>query len=217
VTSTVVTRFGAARRRVGDQRGPAGRVQPRERLVEQQDFRLEHQRARQGHALRFTTRERPRLSRRERAHAEALEPRRHARRGDGGGDAAKAQAEPDVVSRRGVRQQRLLEHSGYPAPLGQRVASIHWPVVEPYGAGLRALQQPEHAQQRGLTTAVGAHERQQLAGRHVQRGDVQHEARRMHAAHVAQGEHRAHAGSTWIEPRWIENSQRRSRSISRIS
>ena len=61
---------------------------------------------------------------RERAHAEPLEPRapRAARRA--GGDAAKAQAEPDVVGDGHVGQQRLLEHRRHPAPLGQRVARV---------------------------------------------------------------------------------------------
>ena len=48
----------------------------------------------------------------------------------------------------------------------------------------------------------------------VVRGEITREIRRTIAQREDGG---GHAGRTWIEPRWIENCQRRSRSISRIS
>ena len=161
--------------------------------------------------------ERPRLSRRERAHAEALEPRRHARRGGVGGDAAKAQAEPDVVARRGVRQQRLWNTVAIrrrSASASRASTGRSWNLrCRPPGAP--AI--PSTRSSVDLPLPLGPMIASSSPAATSSARDVQHEARRMHAAHVAQGEHRAHAGSTWIEPRWIENSQRRSRSISRIS
>src|SRR6185369_1056867 len=75
----------------------------------------------------------------------------------------------------------------------------------------------ERAQQRGLAAAVGTDHGEDLARVHVERRHLQREAAGVAEADVAQRDDAGHAGSTWIDPRWIENSQRRSRSISRIS
>jgi hypothetical protein len=186
------------------------------RLVEQQHLGLEHQRARQRHPLGLAARQRAGRPPGEGADAQALEPVPDAPPGGVPGDAPEAEAERDVGGDAGVGQQRLLEHRGHAPPRGQGVARVHRATADQHLPGVGTLQQPQHPQQRGLAAAVGADDRQHLAGCHVERGHLEREAA-VAAAHVAERDHRRHAGSTWMEPRWIENSQRRSCSMSRIS
>src|SRR5207237_1280010 len=194
----------------------------RERLVEQQHLGLEDGGAGQRHALRLAPGERVRGARGQRGHTEALEPARRPRRRLGGRHAAEAQAEARVVADAGVGEQRFLEHGGYPPALGERLARVHSLAAEEHPPLVGALEQPEDAQQRRLAAAVGPDHAQDLTRDHVERGNVERIAAGVAAPDVAQGQdggsgRRAREGSTWIEPRWIENCQRRSRSISRIS
>ena len=189
---------------VGDERGAGGLIEPRKRLVEEQDSRLQHERPRQRHALRL-------------AAGQALQPPRGPARRDLAMDATEAEAEGDIAGDRRIGQPRLLEHRGHAAALGQRLAGVDRAAAHEDLAGLGPLEQAEHAQQRRLAAAVGADDGQHLGRTHVERLDLQREAGRIAEANAAEREQRRHAGSTWIEPRWMENSQRRSRSISRIS
>src|SRR6267142_1075883 len=174
-------------------------------------------RAGQCHALGLAARERARRPLGQRGHAEALQPVAHARAGRLAADAAEAETEGHVGGHARVGEQRILEHRGHAPPLGEAVTSVHDAPGDADLARLRPLQQSQHAQQRGLAAAVRPDHREHLGGPDLQRRHVEREATRVAEADVAQRDERRHAGRTWIEPRWIENSQRRSRSISRIS
>jgi hypothetical protein len=128
-----------------------------------------------------------------------------------------AQPQRDVVGDGAAREQRLLEHRRHPAPLAQRVARVHLAALEADGAVGRRFQQAEHAEQRGLAAAVRTDDGEDLARPDGQRGDVEDRPAAVAHPHALEREQGGHAGSTWIEPRWIENSHARSRSISRIS
>src|SRR5204863_7710423 len=102
------------------------------------------------------------------------------------------------------------------------LARVHGPAAEEHPALVGALEQPEDAQQRRLAAAVGPDHAEDFARDHVERRNVEGIAVGIAAPDVAQAQdgrdcRRAHAGSTWIEPRWIENCQPRARSVSRVS
>jgi hypothetical protein len=169
--------------------------------------------------LRFTARQRSGRTRGEAGDAEAFQPARDPSAAGGRGHAAKPQAEGDVVGDRRVGEQRLLEHGGHPAALAEGVAPVDRAPPHEHLPRIGTLEQPEHAQQRRFAGAVRADDGEHLTGEDVEGADVERIPVAIATADVTQGEHgaRRHAGSTWIEPRWIENCQRRSRSISRIS
>jgi len=127
------------------QRGPCWRVEPRERLVEQQQLRLEHERPRQRHALRLASRELPRPLIPEGRDVEALEPPLDARPVRVVAEAAEPQSQRDVLGDGHVGQERALEHRRHPPPLGQRVPRIHRAIVNPHDAPRGTLEQPDDA------------------------------------------------------------------------
>ena len=204
---------------VRQQRGPGRRVEPGERFVEQQHLGLEHEGPCQGDALRLAPGERPRALVAERRDVEPLEPSLDARAVRLVAETAEPQSERDVVRDGHVGQERALEDRRHPPPLGQRVSRVHRTVVEPHGTPGGTLEQPGDPQERRLAAAIRADHGQDLAAGKAERGHVEHGGAAVGHLYARQldDRRRRHVGRTWIEPRWIENSQCRSRSISRIS
>ena len=154
----------------------------------------------------------------ERRDAEPLEPAADAR-APLVSSAAELQPQRDVLGDGHVGEQRMLEHHRHASPLRQGMRRIDRPAAESNDAPGRALEQAGDAKQRRLAAAVRTDDRQNLAlvdaeGRHIEHGRAA--VGHLHVVQLDDGGLR-HVGRTWIEPRWIENSQRRSRSISRIS
>ena len=90
------------------------------------------------------------------------------------------------------------------------------PVVEL--AGIRRLEKTQDAEQRGLSRAIRADHGQHLAGHHGEMRHVEDGAAVVGHSDAGQLDDGGHAdGRTWMEPRCMESSQRRSRPISRIS
>jgi len=137
-------------------------VEVGERLVEQQQPRLDHQRAREGHALLLAAGELARVAlaqARELHHREhGIDPALHLR----GGDLAHLQAEAEVLADVHVREERVvLEHHADVPPLGGQHGDVG--AVEGDGATGRELEPGDAAQGRGLAAAGGAEQRDELA------------------------------------------------------
>ena len=146
-------------------------VEVRERLVEQQDLRLEHEGARQRDALLLPAGELRGSALRERAHLHHAERVR-----DLLGDlllalAPDAQAVRDVLEHRHVRPDRVgLEHHREAALLGRDVHALRRRIdggaADADLARARLLQPRDGAQRRGLAAAGRTEQRQLLAGLH---------------------------------------------------
>src|SRR5213078_3291126 len=151
--------------------------------------------------------------------AEPLEPAADPRRAEVGAHTTEGETQRDVLGDRHVGEQRLLEHHRHPPPLGECVSRVHHAPAEAHPPRGRPLEEPGHAQKRGLAAAVRPDHREHLALGDRERADVEHVGPAVAHAHARERQDggRHQAGSTWIEPRWIESCHRRSRSISRIS
>ena len=149
-------------------------VERSERLVEQEDARLGGERAGEGDALLFASRER-----RHGAVLESGEPDEVQRLPDACRDllrrvAAHAQAERDVATHVEVVEQGVvLEHHPDPAPVrrnGREVVS-----VEEHAAAIRLLQPGDDAQERALARPARPEHSDDLALGHVERHAVERE------------------------------------------
>jgi len=165
--------------------GARGRVEPGERLVEQEHLGLEHERARQRHALRLASRERSRPLTSERRDREPLEPALDARAAI---VRAAAEREPQrhVLGDGHVGQERMLEDGRHPPALGQRVRGVGRAPAKPNDALARALEQSGDAQQRRLAAAVRADHDQDLALVDPERRHVEHRRAAVAYPHAGQ-------------------------------
>ena len=143
-------------------------VQVGQRLVEQQDARLEYQRPRQGDALLLTSRKLGRITAAQRGQSDQLE-----RRLDTSGDlvarpAAHLQAKRDVVPHGHVRPQRvaLEDHRRWPA-LGRLFENAD--AVDAHVARVRLEESADHAQRRRLAAAGWSQQTHELAVIHFER------------------------------------------------
>ena len=112
VTSTMVVPVRCQRSSSSAlKRSRVKRIERAERLVEQQDLRLAHERARDRGALAHAARQLVRVGVGERGHADQLEQSARAVAALGTGDAGQLERKRDVVDGRAPRQQaRLLEN-----------------------------------------------------------------------------------------------------------
>jgi hypothetical protein len=137
-----------------------------QRLVEQEDLRIAHDRAAHRHPLALPARQLARITFEQLAQAQdvgrALDPL-----GDGRlVDLGQHQRERHVVPDRHVRIQRIvLEHHRNVALLGLHI--VDDPAVDGDLAVGDLLQPRQHAQQRRLAAAAGADEHRELAVRYV--------------------------------------------------
>jgi hypothetical protein len=137
-------------------------VEVRERLVEEQELRLDHQRARERHALLLAPGELARQP-----VAEPFEAHQAQRLGDLVPDGARREAahlepERDVLGRREVGEQRvaLKDEPGVP-PVGRQRRDV--PRPEPHAAR-RGLDEPaDHAERRRLAAPARSQQDDQLA------------------------------------------------------
>src|SRR5204863_1712247 len=153
---------------------------------------------------------------------EPLEPPRHAGPARVGWDTTEAQPQSNVGGHGRVGEERLLEHRRHRPALCQRRRRGHDMAVNPHLASIRRLQESDDPQQRGLATAVGPDHREHLSRLDRELGHVEDEARCALESDAGERDDRrtrtaCHAGRTWIDPRWMESCQCRSRWISRIS
>ena len=140
-------------------------VERAERLVEQNEPRLQHQGARDAHALAHSAGELRRIGA-----GECLKPHEGDRVGDaganlGGRDAGAAQAERDVVPYVEPREARiLLEHDADPGGdlIADRLA------LEADGTVGRSRQAGERLEQRGLAATGRAHDGDEFAGAKIE-------------------------------------------------
>ena len=137
------------------------------RLVQQQNLRLRHQRARQGHALALPARQRVDIALGELPDLQPRQPVERAPAPFGGVDPAHSQPELDILP--GVQEreqgQRLPDHG--------RVALVDRHIVHPPSADAnlalgRRLQPGDHPKRRRLAAARRAHDRDELARRYFQ-------------------------------------------------
>ena len=204
---------------VGEQRVPRGRIEGGEGLVEEQDLRLEHERPRERHALRFAPRERARRAVGELPDPEMVEPPRDARPAHRRGDAAEAEPEGDVLLHGRVSEERLLEDRGHAPPGLEAPPGRDGGTPDPDRARGGRLEEAEDAEQRRLARAVRPDDREDLPVLELEGGDVEDERAGVTDGDVRQRDdgHGHAEGRTWMEPRWMEICQERSRGISRIS
>ena len=131
-------------------------VERRERLVQQQDARLEHDRARQRHALPLAAGELVELRARQAPELDQLE--RAVRRGpsiSARGDAPQLKRKGDVLCHAHVREQRVvLEHHADVALVGRRRATTSRRRTDAAAVGPDEARQ--HHQQRGLAASPRA-------------------------------------------------------------
>ena len=147
------------------------RIEIRERLVEQQRPRLDHQRARERDALLLAARERLDRARRGTIEPDVRERGRGARAALRLRDAARLEPERDVLLDRHVREERVvLKH--HPEAAHARCARRDVLALEPHAPGIRRLVARDHAQRRRLPRAARAHERHELAARDLERQRV---------------------------------------------
>ena len=148
---------------LGPQIVAQARIQRRQRLVQQQDARLDRQGPGQGHALALAARDLVDPALGEMGDAHQLKHPPDPRVALGPGDAAQAQAVADIASHGHVGKQGVgLEHHADAAALDRQ--RRHILVVEPDApAGVRPLQPRDQAQQGGLAAARRAEHGQPLA------------------------------------------------------
>ena len=174
---------------------PQLRVEVRQRLVHQDQRRLDHDRTRNGNALLLTARElagKLLLLPGQLNEAHRL---LDARRDVGRADAPHAQAKADVLLDAHVREERVvLEHHAEAAPLGrQRIDAL---LIEPDRAARQRQEPGDAVQRRRLPAARRAEQRDELAAtdRHRQLGQ------RVENVAAAAGEAARHA----LEPQFLE-------------
>src|SRR5207237_7129715 len=102
---------------------------------------------------------------------------------------------------------RLLEDHRHPAPHLEAVAGVDGPPLPADLAGGRPLEKRHDAQERGLAAAVRPDDGEDLATPHRERLDVEDRGAAVGDPDVIERERVGHAGSTWIDPRWIESCQ----------
>ena len=156
---------------------------------------------------------------RARATAEALEPAANARAALGPGHAAEPQPEGDVLAtvmsaRRGCWNTAAIRRRS--ASECARSTGRPWKRTSPCS---RALEKPGTRRRVDLPLPFGPMTASTSPASTASAGHVEHgRGHRTSRAPLQVHDGRScHAGSTWIDPRWIESSQWRSRSISRIS
>ena len=141
-------------------------VEVRQRFVQQQDFRLHHQRARQRHPLLLAAGEFVGIARGEMTKLHHVEDLPDPAFGFVLGDLAHLQAEGDVLLDRHVRPQRvaLEDHRHPPLLRRQRGAGRrHLLAVHFDRAGGRRHKTRDHPQRRGLAAAGRAEQRDEFA------------------------------------------------------
>ena len=129
---------------LGDQRRACGRVQCRERFVEQQHGRIEDERPRQRDALGFAAGEAARATITQLANAEAREPPIDTRGDVRCSEAAEPQPGRDVTGDPTPGEHRLLEDRGYTPALVERARRLHdasFKADRPGGGCLEYLEQ----------------------------------------------------------------------------
>ena len=152
------------------------RVERAERLVEQQDARLDGERAGERHALPLAAGELTGKALLQAGELHEVEEVQHALADFRLGRAAAAgphrQAEGDVVEHRHVAEQRVMLEYEADIALTQ-VEAERILLAEENASGGRLVEAGEDAQQRGLAGAGRAEQREKLARRHAQRNVVQ--------------------------------------------
>ncbi len=132
-----------------------------QRLVEQQDLRVQHQRAGERHTLLLAARQLPRITLVQPAELDLLEHRMHALLDLGRGHLAQLQAVADVFADRHVRPQCVVLEHHADATLVRRHL-VDAPIVEADLAFVRRVEAGDQAQQRGLAAARRAEEGEQF-------------------------------------------------------
>src|SRR3989442_387897 len=118
-------------------------------------------------------------------------------------------AERDFLADGNAGEHGWLKPQAQPPPRGERVGRIPGAPAAAHAARGRSLEEPRHAQERGLAAPVRSDHREHLARGDLQRRDVEHVGPAVADAHVRERQDggRHQAGNTWIEPRWIESCQ----------
>ena len=137
-------------------------VEVRQRLVEQEHRRLDHQRARQRHALPLAARELARIARGMGLEVHQRQRLLHALTALGLRHLAHLEAEAHVVGHRHVRKQRIaLEHDAQAARVGLGMRDVLARELD--AAAGHGLEARDHLQRGGLAAARGAEQRDELA------------------------------------------------------
>ena len=177
------------------------RVEIGQRLVEQQDLRVDGKRAAERHALPLTAGERGHL-----ALAEPVEPQHREQLGHspgdlGAADAPQFQAVTDVLRHRHVRPQCIgLEHHRDVALVGRQPGDIA--PADRYLTACHSDETANGAQQGGLAAARRAQKRNELAACGAQRDMVEHAVCAIEDAYLAHVERhggRGHGASQVTE------------------
>ena len=160
---------------VGAQAQPGAGVEGRQRLVEQQQLRREHQRPGERDPLGLPAGQLARPEPGVVGQADPVQPRRRGPAGGGAADPLRAQAVRDVVQRGQVREEQVvLEDDADPAPLRRRPDAgrgvVEHAAAEPDVAAGERHQPGERAQQRRLAGPVRPEHGEDLAGHRVDRG-----------------------------------------------
>ena len=143
-------------------------VERAERLVQQQERRLQHQAARNGHALLLPAGELVDTLRLRPGQAHAFEHLRDPPCDLVARHAAPRQAVTHVVAHRHHREQRqVLEHHVHRAAV--RGHAVHRPATDADVAAVRRNEAGDHAQQRRLAAAGGAEDREEAAALDAER------------------------------------------------
>jgi hypothetical protein len=165
---------------VASQLAACRRIERRERLVEEQEPRIDGECARERDALRLSARERSRHSVNLVRESEALQPPRGFGPSFGGADATRAQTERDVIERGEVgEEQVVLKHDADRATLRRHVCAARGVLeddsVELDPASVERDEPCEGPQKRRFPRAVRPEDRDDLAGRDLD-GDVEVES-----------------------------------------
>ena len=145
-------------------------VERAERLVQQQDLRVERERAGDADALLHAARQLMRIVVRKAVQADETHEARDALTGLGGFNAGDLEPEGDVLGdRQPGKQVELLEHHR-----ARRRGLLNPPARHRDGAARRGLQAVQDAQQGGLAAAARADDRDELARAHVETHVAQH-------------------------------------------
>jgi hypothetical protein len=160
-------------------------VEVGERLVEQKHLGLAHDRAADGHALALAAAERGRPAVEHVVDAQQLGGVGHAALDVRFRRAAQAQPEGHVLVQRLVRVERVvLEHHRDVAVARRQL--VHALAFDTHFAAADGLQPRDHAQQRALAAAAGAHEDDELAVADLKVDAVDHVHRPVALGHRAQ-------------------------------
>jgi hypothetical protein len=137
-------------------------VEVGQRLVQQQDVRVEHEGTRQRHPLLLAPGELAGVPALEAGEIDLAQPLGHARRDLGGGELAQLEAVGHVARHRHVRPERVVLEHHADVPLVGRQPAHHAP-AETDLARVGLVEPGDEAEQRGLATAGRAEQREQLA------------------------------------------------------